>query len=35
MGFNGTGDGQFSAPEGVAIDSLDNVFVTDTDNNNV
>jgi sugar lactone lactonase YvrE len=31
----GTGDGQFSSPVGVAIDSASNVYVTDFYNNNV
>jgi tripartite motif-containing protein 71 len=34
-GSNGTGDGQFKTPHGVAIDPQNNVFVTDMDNSRV
>jgi len=32
FGTGGTGDGQFSAPTDVAVDSLDNILVADQDN---
>ena len=35
MGFPGTGNGQFSNPIGVAVDSSGNVYVTDANNNRV
>jgi DNA-binding beta-propeller fold protein YncE len=31
-GTEGTGDGEFAEPHGVAVDSSDNVYVTDRDN---
>ncbi|MCX5888029.1 MAG: SBBP repeat-containing protein, partial [Deltaproteobacteria bacterium] len=34
-GTEGTGDGQFLGPEGVAIDSSGNIYVTDPQNNRV
>jgi tripartite motif-containing protein 71 len=34
-GSYGTGDGQFSGPEGIAVDSVGNVYVADTGNNRV
>ena len=34
-GEEGTGDGQFKAPEGLAIDSSDNVYAADTENANI
>jgi tripartite motif-containing protein 71 len=34
-GIQGTADGQFAWPEGVAIDSSDNVYVADRDNHRV
>lgn len=34
-GSNGSGDGQFDGLEGIAIDSLGNVYVTDTNNNRI
>ena len=35
FGSSGSGDGQFTGPEGVAVDSGGHVFVTDNDNNRV
>jgi DNA-binding beta-propeller fold protein YncE len=35
FGSAGTGDGQFAAPGGLAVDSLRNVYVADTDNNRI
>ena len=34
-GISGSGDGQFNTPEGIAIDSSDNVYVTDSQNNRI
>jgi tripartite motif-containing protein 71 len=34
-GSEGTGDGQFSDPRGIAIDSYNNVYVADADNNGI
>ena len=34
-GSSGSGDGQFSTPEGVAVDSSDNVYVADYSNNRI
>src|SRR5205085_1600743 len=34
-GSNGTGDGQFNGPQGVAVDAADNVYVADTNNNRI
>ena len=34
-GSRGTGDGQFSAPQGVAVDSSNNVYVVDVNNDRV
>jgi tripartite motif-containing protein 71 len=34
-GDEGTGNGQFKAPEGLAIDSPDNVYVADIENANI
>jgi DNA-binding beta-propeller fold protein YncE len=34
-GSFGSGDGQFDRPSGVAVDSLDNVYVADTHHNRV
>ena len=31
----GTGDGQFKTPSGIAVDSSDNVYVTDGGNNRI
>jgi YD repeat-containing protein len=35
FGSKGTGNGQFSAPKGVALDSKGDIWVTDTENNRV
>ncbi len=34
-GTAGTGDGQFQEPFGIAVDSFDNIYVTDTGNNRI
>lgn len=34
-GGNGTADGQFSGPQGIAVDSAGNVYVADTNNNRI
>ena len=34
-GSFGSGDGQFSSPQGIAVDSSGNVYVTDTQNNRI
>jgi hypothetical protein len=34
-GSNGSGDGQFNGPAGIAIDSADNVYVADTGNHRI
>ena len=34
-GISGTGDGQFNIPEGIALDSSGNLFVTDNQNNRI
>jgi DNA-binding beta-propeller fold protein YncE len=34
-GSEGSGDGQFSKPESITVDSLGYIYVADTDNNNV
>jgi tripartite motif-containing protein 71 len=34
-GSQGSGDGQFNSPRGIAVDPLGNVYVTDTGNNRV
>jgi DNA-binding beta-propeller fold protein YncE len=34
-GSQGTGDGQFDSPEGIAVDSSGSVYVADSDNNRV
>ncbi|MDQ4066634.1 MAG: 6-bladed beta-propeller, partial [Thermoproteota archaeon] len=34
-GTSGSGDGQFSSPSGIAIDSSDNIFIVDRANNRV
>jgi NHL repeat len=34
-GSNGTGDGQFSIPAGIAVDSADNVYVNDSNNSRI
>jgi tripartite motif-containing protein 71 len=35
LGTRGVGDGQFMAPTGIALDSSDNVYVTDLSRNNI
>ena len=35
MGFSVTADGQFSFPNGVAVDSSGNLYVVDFDNNRI
>ena len=35
MGTQGSGDGQFEFPNGIAIDSADNVYVSDPNNQRV
>src|SRR6478609_781928 len=34
-GYEGSGNGQFISPSGIAVDSSDNVYVSDLDDNNV
>ena len=34
-GSQGTGDGQFQSPKGVAVDSSGNVYVADTNNSRI
>lgn len=35
FGESGSGNGQFSPPEGVAVDSQGNIYITDRDNHRV
>jgi len=35
LGSSGTGDGQLNSPNDIAVDSLDNVYVADTNNNRI
>lgn len=34
-GTQGTGDGQFQEPTGIALDSSDNVYIVDRDNSRI
>ena len=34
-GISGSGDGQFSSPQGVAVDNSDNIYVVDSNNNRI
>jgi len=35
FGSEGSADGQFTSPEGIAVDSSGNIYVTDTNNNRI